>query len=58
MKFGQLIEYNIKTFSLKTHRQNVVEELVPESKKLKLGISLDESKFVETEVLTTCFYLT
>ena len=30
MKFGQLIEYNMKTFFLKNHTQNVVEKLVPD----------------------------
>ena len=29
MKFGQLIEYNIETFFLKNHTQNLVEKLVP-----------------------------
>ena len=29
MKFGQLIEYNMKTFFLISHTQNVVEKLFP-----------------------------
>ena len=31
MKFGQLIEYNMKMFLLKNYTQNVVEKLVPNS---------------------------
>ena len=31
MKFGQLMEYNMKTFFLKNHIQNVLEELFPDS---------------------------
>ena len=30
MKFGQLIEYNMKTNFLKNHAKNVVEKLVPD----------------------------
>ena len=30
MKFGQLIEYNMGTFFLKNHAQNMVEKLVPD----------------------------
>ena len=30
MKFGQLIEYNMETFFLKNHTQNVVQKLVPD----------------------------
>ena len=30
MKFGQLIEYNMKIFFLKNHIQNVVEKLFPD----------------------------
>ena len=30
MKFGQLSEHNMKTFSLKNHTQNVVKKLVPD----------------------------
>ena len=30
MIFGQLIEYNIRTFWLKNHAQNVVEKLLPD----------------------------
>ena len=30
MKFSQLIEYNMKTFFLKSHTQNAVEKLVPD----------------------------
>ena len=29
MKFGQLIKYNMKTFFLKNHTQNMVESLFP-----------------------------
>ena len=32
MKPGQLIEYNMKTISLKIHTQNVVEKQVPDLK--------------------------
>ena len=31
MKFGQLIEYNMKTFSLKNHTQNMMEKAFPDS---------------------------
>ena len=31
MKFGQLIECNMRKFVLKDHTQNVMEELVPDS---------------------------
>ena len=31
MKFGQLIEYNIETFFLKNHTQNVMEKLFPDA---------------------------
>ena len=31
MKFGQLIEYNIRNIFLKNHAQNMVEKLVPDS---------------------------
>ena len=31
MKFGQLIEYNIETFFLKNHAQNVMEKLFPDA---------------------------
>ena len=42
-KFGQLIEYNTKTFILKSHTQNVVETSPrPFSGNLKLTISLDQ----------------
>ena len=34
IKFGQLIEYNIGTFLLKNHTQNVVEKLFPVVEKL------------------------
>ena len=30
MKFGQLIEYNMKNILLKNHTQNVVEKLFPD----------------------------
>ena len=31
MKFGQLIDYNMRTYLLKNDTQNVVEKLVPDS---------------------------
>ena len=31
MKFGQLIDYNTKTFFLKSYTQNLVVELFPET---------------------------
>ena len=49
MKFGQLIEYNMRIFFfLKHHTQNVVEKLVPNPfyKKSKLTISLDQQSGV------------
>ena len=30
MKFGQLIDYNMRNIFLKNHTQNVVEKLVPD----------------------------
>ena len=30
MKFGQLIEYNMRNIFLENHTQNVVEKLVPD----------------------------
>ena len=30
MKFGQLIEYNMRNIFLKNHAQNVMEKLVPD----------------------------
>ena len=30
MKFGQLIEYNLRNIYLKNHTQNVVEKLFPD----------------------------
>ena len=30
MKFGQLLECNMRNFFLKSHTQNVVEKLVPD----------------------------
>ena len=30
MKFGQLLEYNMKTFLLKNHTQNVMGKLFPD----------------------------
>ena len=30
MKFGQLIEYNVRIFFFKNHAQNLVEKLVPD----------------------------
>ena len=30
MKFGHLIQYNMKNIFLKNHTQNVVEKLVPD----------------------------
>ena len=43
MKFGQLMEYNLKFFA-----QNMVEKLVPDPflKKAKLSISLDQQSKV------------
>ena len=43
MKFGQLIEYNMRNFFLKNHSQNVVEKLFQDAflNKSKLSISLD-----------------
>ena len=31
MKFGQLIEYNIRNIFVKNHRQNVEEKLFPDA---------------------------
>ena len=44
MKFGQLIEYNLRKIFLESHTQNAVEILFPPrplSKKSKLSMSLD-----------------
>ena len=40
MKFGHLIEFNMRNIFWKNHTQNMVEKL-PFSKKPKLSISLD-----------------
>ena len=42
MKFGQLIEYNMRNSYLKNYTQNVVEKLFPNPTKSKLRISLDQ----------------
>ena len=45
MKFGQLIEYNLKNIcNLKNHTQNVVEKLFtdPIFRKFKLSILVDQ----------------
>ena len=45
MKFGQLIEYNMRnTFVEKLYKKNVVEKLVPNPflQKLKLSISQNQ----------------
>ena len=36
MKFGQLIEYNMKNIFLKNNKQNVLEKLVPDPLKTKI----------------------
>ena len=53
MKFGQLVEYNIRKFLLKNHTYNVVQKLVPDhfSKISKLNISLN----LQSEVLYRLF---
>ena len=50
MKFGQLIEYNIRNILLKNHTQNMVEKLF---KKSKFSISLDQYR----KVLNSLFLL-
>ena len=44
MKFGQLIEYNLRNIFLKKHTQNEVEKLFPVLflRKSKLSIYLDQ----------------
>ena len=44
MKFGRLIEYNMKKNFLKNYPQNVVEKLLPDPfpKKTKLSISMEQ----------------
>ena len=45
LKFGQLIEYNLRKIFLESHTQNAVEILFPPrplSKKSKLSMSLDQ----------------
>ena len=53
MKFGQLVEYNIRKFLLKNHTYNVVQKLFPDhfSKISKLNISLN----LQSEVLYRLF---
>ena len=44
MKFGELIQYNMRNISLENQTQSVVEKQFPDPflKKSKLGISLDQ----------------
>ena len=44
MKFGRLIEYNMKKIFLKNYAQNVVEKLLPDPfpKKTKLSVSMEQ----------------
>ena len=44
MKFGRLIEYNMKKDFLKNYPQNVVEKLLPDPfpKKTKLSVSMEQ----------------
>ena len=44
MKFGELIEYNMRDISLENHTQSLVEKQFPDPflKRSKLGISLDQ----------------
>ena len=74
MKFGQLIEYNMKTFSLKNHTQNMMEKAFPDSfvkyqnwaclwinslnfYTVYFIVFRGLSKYAETKLQTTCFYL-
>ena len=54
MKFGQLIEYNMKKFFLKNHNQNEVEKLFadPFPKRQNWAYSWINS----LKVYTACFY--
>ena len=36
MKFGQLIEYNLRNIFVKNHTQNVVEKLLSDPSKIKI----------------------
>ena len=45
MKFGQLLEYNVRNIFLQNHTKNVVKnysQTRPFSEKLKLNVSLDQ----------------
>ena len=46
MKFGQLIEYNMKNIFLKNHSQNKVEKQVPDAFLKKLSVSLDQQSAI------------
>ena len=72
MKFRQLIKYDMGTFYLKNHLQNIVEKLKKSQNWLYLWINSLKfylvsfygvskwglSKYMETKLQTTCFYLT
>ena len=53
MKFGQLIEYNMRTPLLKNHTQNVVEKLFPD-RFLRNQNHISES--ILLMLYTVCFY--
>ena len=57
MKFGQLIEYNIRNTFLKIHAHYEVMKLAIKFV-LVVYASRGLPKYVKTKVLTTCFYLT
>ena len=42
IKFGQLIEHNMRNNVVENHTQNVVKKLFPDPFLKKLGISLDQ----------------
>ena len=76
MKFGQLVEYNMKKIFLEKSDTKVMEELVPDLlwkakiehiselivwNQIQFAFIVCQNqglpKYIETKVLTTCFYL-
>ena len=53
MKFGQLIEYNMRNIFVEKSYTNCAEETIPSLKKSKLSISLDQYR----KVLNSLFLL-
>ena len=52
MKFGQVIEYNMKTFFFKKNTQNEVEKTFPDP-----FLKKQNCAYLQTKLQATCFYL-